>query len=203
MGVTEKRAQHKEEFRREILDAARDLFTNDGYEKFSMRKLAQKIDYSPTTIYLYYKNKDDLLLAICEEFSEQFFTQLHHIRTLSNDPLESLRQALLYFTKFWLGNPNQFKVFFFTKPDVYGTKEEFMEKDSMARNTYLIFKEMVRDCIKTGKLADIDVEVLTHALGVVPHGLIAMTLYNSSFPRADSNVVAQTLVDGLLRGFQR
>lgn len=51
-------------FRREILDAARELFINEGYEKFTMRKLAQKIGYSPTTIYIYFKGKDDLLLAI-------------------------------------------------------------------------------------------------------------------------------------------
>ena len=68
MGVIEKRAKQKEAFRREILDSAREMFISDGYDGFSMRKLAGKIDYSPTTIYLYFKNKDDLLFGICEEF---------------------------------------------------------------------------------------------------------------------------------------
>ena len=61
MGVIEKRAKHKEEFRREILDSAREIFINDGYDGFSMRKLAEKIDYSPTTIYIYFKNKTSFM----------------------------------------------------------------------------------------------------------------------------------------------
>src|SRR5574340_398033 len=147
MGVQQKRAKYRQEFRREILDEARELFVTEGYEKFSMRKLAEKIDYSPTTIYHYFKDKDGLLLAICEEVAEQYFTNLKHIRAHSADPLNTLRQALLYFIEFGIDNPHQYKVLFFTRQDVYGKKEEFMEKESMARNSYLIFREIVQDCI--------------------------------------------------------
>ncbi|MEW6584492.1 MAG: TetR/AcrR family transcriptional regulator [Nitrospirota bacterium] len=201
MGVKEKRAKYRAEFRREILDAARELFIKEGYEKFSMRKLAEKIDYSPTTIYLYYEDKDDLLLAICEEVAEQFIANLNHIRAHSVDPLDTLRRALLYLIEFGFNNPNQYKVFFFTSSDVYGTHEEFMEKESMARNSYLIFKGIVRDCIETGKLREMDLEMLTQALAVATHGLIAMSIYKKSFPWVDRNVLAHTLVDGLLRGY--
>ncbi len=61
MDAKEKRAKYKEEFPREILDAARSLFVSEGYANFSMRKLAEKTEYSPTTINLYFKDKDDLL----------------------------------------------------------------------------------------------------------------------------------------------
>jgi AcrR family transcriptional regulator len=203
MGIKEKRAKHKEEFRREILDAARELFTTEGYEKFSMRSLAEKIDYSPTTIYLYFKGKDDLLFAICEEVAELFLSNLNHIRTLRIDPIEALRQALLYNIEFGFSNPNQYKVFFFTNPNVYGTLEEFMEKESMGRNSYFLFREIVQDCIKTGRLRDIDVEVLTQVLSVATHGLIVMITYHKNFLWADRKVLAETLVDGLLRGYQK
>ena len=102
MGVIEKRAKHKEEFRREILDSAREVFINDGYDRFSMRKLAEKIDYSPTTIYIYFKNKDDLLFALCEDFFASFFAELNHIRSVSPDPIETLRKAFFYLIDFGL-----------------------------------------------------------------------------------------------------
>jgi AcrR family transcriptional regulator len=203
MGVQRKRAKYREEFRREILDAARELFMNEGYEKFSMRKLAEKIDYSPTTIYLYFRDKDELLLGICEEFAEQYFTNLNHIRARHMDPLDTLRQALLYFVEFGFNNPNQYRVFFFTRPDVYGTPEEYMEKESMARSSYLIFREIVQDCIDAGKLQQLDTELLTQALAVAVHGLIVMTIYRRSFPWADRKMLAHTLVDGLLRGYSK
>jgi AcrR family transcriptional regulator len=203
MGVKEKRHRYKEDFRREILNSARDLFIDVGYENFSMRRLAEKIDYSPTTIYHYLKNKDDLLLAICEEVAEQFMTRLRHIRSVQSNPLEALRQAMLYLVEFAFDNPNQYKVFFLTRPNVYGTQEEFMKRESMARNSYFEFRGIVQACVKAEKLQRMDIDVLTQVLATAPHGLISMTLYQNSFPWADRKVLSTTLVDGLLRGFQK
>ncbi len=202
MGVIEKRAKHKEEFRREILDSAREIFINDGYDRFSMRKLAEKIDYSPTTIYLYFKSKDDLLFAICEEFFANFFAELNRIRSASRSPVETLRQAFLYLIEFGLENPNQYKLIFFTK-SVYGTTEELVEKDSMARNTYFFYEEIVQDCIDAGKLREIDVDVIVNTLSVASHGVIAKNIYCANFSKERSDIVAHTLVDVLLRGLQR
>ena len=202
MGIKEKRNKFKMEFRQEILNAARELFIHDGYEKFSMRRLAEKIDYSPTTIYHYFKNKDDLLLGICEEVAEQFLARMRYIRSVQSNPYEALRQAMLYLVEFAFENPNQYKVFFLTRPNVYGTQEEFMKRESMARNSYFEFREMVQACIEAGELRRMDIEVLTQVLATAPHGLITMTLYRNSFPWADREVLATTLVDGLLRGFQ-
>jgi len=203
MGVQEKRNKYKEEFRREILNSARDLFLAVGYEKFSMRRLAEKIDYSPTTIYHYFRNKDDLLLAICEEVAEQFLARMRYIRSVQRKPYEALRQAMLYLMEFAFENPHQYKVFFLTRPNVYGRQEEFMKRESMARDSYLEFREMVEACIEAGELRHMDIEVLTQVLAAAPHGLITMTLYRDSFPWADRKVLASTLVDGLLKGFQK
>ena len=57
MGVKERRAREKEQLRRQIIAAARELFVNEGYENVSMRKIADKIEYSPTMIYLYFKTR--------------------------------------------------------------------------------------------------------------------------------------------------
>ena len=203
MGVRQKRAKYRQEFRREILDEARELFVSEGYENFSMRKLAEKIGYSPTTIYLYFKDKEDLLLAICEEVAEQYLADLKRIRARHADPLKTLRQALLYLIEFGFNNPHQYKVFFFTSADVYGKKEEFMEKESMARNSYLIFREIVQSCIEAGRLQAMDIDVMTQSFAVAVHGLIVMTTYRKNFPWADRNAIARALVDGLLSGCKK
>lgn len=202
MGIQEKRSRYKEEFRREILHAARDIFIEVGYEKFSMRKLAEKIDYSPTTIYHYFKNKDDLLLGICEDVAEQFLARMRSIRVAQQNPQEALREAMLYLIEFAYENPHQYRVFFLTRPNVYGTQEEFMKRESMARNSYFEFRGMVQACIEAGELRTMDVDVLTQVLATAPHGLIVMTIYRGSFPWADRKVLATILVDGLLRGLR-
>ena len=73
MGVMERKAREREELKQQILDAARELFVRDGYESVSMRKIADKIEYSPAAIYTYFKDKDEILDCLCEET----FLQLH------------------------------------------------------------------------------------------------------------------------------
>jgi len=96
MGVKQKRTRYKEEFRRKILNAARELFINEGYEKFSMRGLAKKIDYSPTTIYLYFKDKNELLHAICEEVAEQFIKNLPKVHSGGYEKTVSLVNVFVF-----------------------------------------------------------------------------------------------------------
>jgi len=67
MGSKQRREREKEALRQDILDAARELFVEEGYDNVSMRRVAEKIEYSPTTIYLYFEDKASLLYAICEE----------------------------------------------------------------------------------------------------------------------------------------
>jgi AcrR family transcriptional regulator len=202
MGVTEKRAKQKEAFRQEILDSAREIFMKHGYDGFSMRKLADKIEYSPTTIYLYFKNKDDLLFAICEEFFETFLAELNRIRSSSRDPLKTLRQAVLYLINFGLANPDQYKLIFFTK-SVYGTREELVEKETMAKNTYFVFREIVQDCIDAGKLRKLEVDVIADTLAIASHGLVAKSIFCANSQKDRNEAVALTLVDALLQGLRK
>ena len=67
MGINERKEREREEIRELILNAAREIFVEEGYEHTSMRKIAQKIEYSPGTIYHHFKDKSDLLLALHDE----------------------------------------------------------------------------------------------------------------------------------------
>lgn len=93
--MNDSRHRNKEEFRREILDAARELFAGDGYGNFSMRKLARRIGYSPTTIYLYFRDKDELLFCLSEELFSDMDSALRRLSEEGAGPLGILRNALL------------------------------------------------------------------------------------------------------------
>jgi AcrR family transcriptional regulator len=49
MGLAERKERHKEDLRKEILEAAKQLFTEKGFEATSIRAIAEKIEYSPAT----------------------------------------------------------------------------------------------------------------------------------------------------------
>ncbi|PYQ72070.1 MAG: TetR family transcriptional regulator, partial [Acidobacteria bacterium] len=61
MGVRDRRARQKQLLRQQILDAARALLVREGYDSLSMRRVAERIDYSPTAIYLHFKDKQELV----------------------------------------------------------------------------------------------------------------------------------------------
>ena len=67
MGVKERQERERETVARSILDAARHLFVTHGYEEVSIRKIAERIEYSPAAIYSYFPSKDDIFFALAEE----------------------------------------------------------------------------------------------------------------------------------------
>src|SRR5215475_9852537 len=67
MGIKERQERDREAVRRSILDAARELFVSEGYRNVSIRKIAEKIEYSPAAIYGYFPSKDDIFYALAEE----------------------------------------------------------------------------------------------------------------------------------------
>lgn len=67
MGIKERRDVEKEEMKKKIMDAAIEVIEQEGYEKLSIRKIAAKIEYSPTTIYLYYKDKAEIITDMSDQ----------------------------------------------------------------------------------------------------------------------------------------
>src|SRR3954447_9424850 len=67
MGIKERQERDREAVRRAILDAARELFVAVGFENVSIRKIAERIEYSPASIYSYFPSKDDIFFALAEE----------------------------------------------------------------------------------------------------------------------------------------
>lgn len=64
MGITERREREKEALRMKIVEAARDIMSDQGLDALSIRAIAERIEYSPATIYLYFRDKDALIREV-------------------------------------------------------------------------------------------------------------------------------------------
>lgn len=67
MGIQERRNIERIEMKKKIMSASIEIIEQEGYEKLSIRKIATKISYSPTTIYLYYKDKAEIITDMSNE----------------------------------------------------------------------------------------------------------------------------------------
>src|SRR5215472_17383687 len=92
MGIQERREREKQEVRKKILDAARELFAREGYEAVTMRRIADKIEYSPTAIYFHFKDKDALIRQFCDTDFLDFGQRFAKLMSIA-DPIERLRRA--------------------------------------------------------------------------------------------------------------
>ncbi|MEZ5284438.1 MAG: TetR/AcrR family transcriptional regulator [Vicinamibacterales bacterium] len=111
MGIRERQDRERQAVRQSILDAARDLFTTEGYRNVSIRKIAERIEYSPAAIYSYFAGKDDIYLALAEDG----FTLLDEkVRSARGDrsPLDEVRAAWWAFYEFSKEQPAYFELMF-------------------------------------------------------------------------------------------
>src|SRR5689334_7956418 len=99
MGPKDRRTREKEELRDKILDAARELFVGEGYERVTMRKIAERIEYSPTAIYLHFPDKLAVMRALCDRDFLSLAKQFQKIAK-EKDPIERLRRVGRAYTAF-------------------------------------------------------------------------------------------------------
>jgi AcrR family transcriptional regulator len=201
MGVQERREREKKELRQEILDAARDLFVREGFENVSMRKIAEKIEYSPTTIYLYFQDKADLLDCICEETFARLIKKQSVLDQTIADPLDRLRKNLRGYIEFGLKHPNHYKVaFMMTEPFDDPPKRE--RAKTMGRKAFGHLRDSIAQC-SAEKLIEVDdVEATAQAMWAAIHGLTSLLIAHPRFPWTDRDRLIDTLIENSLRGLQ-
>src|SRR5512135_3451537 len=71
MGIKQRRERERQEIRRRILSTAREIAAEEGWQAVTTRKVAERIEYSQSTIYEYFENKEAILLALLRSGYEQ------------------------------------------------------------------------------------------------------------------------------------
>jgi len=205
MGTAERRDRERTETRDKILDAARELFVEEGYEGVSMRKVAQKIEYSPTAIYLHFHDKEQLFLEICHaDFLRlaESFTAIGRIP----DPVERLRRIGNAYMRFGLENPNHYRMMFMTShPELPEGADKEMGKGNPEEDAYAFLALTVREALAAGafrpELTDADLIAQTLWAGV--HGVVSLQIAKCEddwVPWRDFEARAAAMIDSQLRG---
>ncbi len=201
MGTKERREREKETLRQEILDAARELFVEEGYENVSMRKIADKIEYSPTTIYLYFKDKAELLHHLTEETFAKLIKSLDTIRRQSKDPVATLKECGRAYINFGLKHPNDYRVTFMITLDLQDTGE-YRYEGSMGQKAFGYLREGVAECVRQKKIRVNDIDATSQALWAAMHGLTSLLIAHHDFPWVDKETLIDHLLDTIIKGLK-
>ena len=205
MGVRERRARQKGLLRQEILDAARDILVREGYDHLSMRRVAEKIDYSATTIYLHFKDRDDLVFSVCEEFMAGLVRALQEVVQREPDPMAALKKGLHRYVELGLASPKQYQATFIVphQPDP-ANQARFKAPDTQGMTAFAFLPRLIGECVRLKKFGKVDVEAASRALWAGVHGITSLLIVMPTFDWGNQDKVidqlVNTLVDGLRAG---
>jgi AcrR family transcriptional regulator len=200
MSVKERKERQKKFLRQEILDAASELFVKEGYEQVSMRRIADRIEYSPTTIYLYFQDKAELLEQVCRQAFSRLAVLLKRIQDQPGDPVERLKKGLKAYVHFGIANPHQYRAaFMMPKPEDLD-KLKYNRPDSPGMQAFDFLRRSVQRCEAAGQLRVGDVELASQTLWCGVHGVTSLFITHQAFPWAGKEQVIHSVVDTLVAG---
>src|SRR5688572_8200534 len=200
MGIKERQDRERLAVRDAILTAARDLFVAEGYGQVSIRKIAERIEYSPAAIYSYFPSKDDIFFALAEE-GFRLLAQ-HLLAAIQNvdDPLERLRRGLWAFYEFSKTNPEYFDLMFIDR-SVPSLTQDFQRFEFFQETTARAEADL-HACIDRGQFSrGLNPAAALHVLWVGMLGAATIGLAQRLAPGEDPDALARDLLDSLIAGF--
>ena len=200
MGTKERRAREKEQLRQQILLAARELFVNEGYENVSMRKIANKIEYSPTTIYLHFKDKADLLDSVCKETLLNLLNTLEQLKRDTSDPVETLRKSGRAYIEFGLKYPQDYKLTFVIRPQFQ--KGLGLQEGTIGEKVFDYLRAIVSECIQQKIFRQMDVETTGQVLWSAVHGVTMLLIDFPDFPWTEKDKLVDTVIHTTIEGLK-
>jgi len=171
MGIEERKQRDKEHMRRLILDAAREIFLEKGYFQASIRNIADKIEYSPGTIYLYFKEKDEIFHDLHNEAFGQLLQQMAPLRAVQN-PFERLIAMGRIYMEFAFNNKDLYDLMFIMNAPMS------MLKDAcdwhMGDRVFDNLVQTIKECQQQGRMTGREPLDLAFVIWIGLHGMCAL-----------------------------
>lgn len=185
MTISTRKERQKEELRTKILQVAKELFMEKGFEETSIRTIAERIEYSPTTIYLYFKDKDDIFYALHQEgfaLLNQYFKPLAHVA----DPYERLKAINKAYIAFAMENGEFYDLMFIIRSPMNSlSKDECNWEEGQRSFGFLV--GTIKECIDKGYFKGMDPEILAFTIWSMVHGICSLEIRNRCSVVSDLN----------------
>lgn len=173
MSSDERKEREKREMRQLIIKTAMKLFIAEGIENVSIRKIADAIEYSPGSIYSYFKDKGEILHAIHSEGFEKLFALQQSLDSIKN-PRERLAKMGELYIRFAMENKDYYDLMFIAR----GVAEKIVEKKEWdaGQRSYDSLRTTVAECIDNGYMKDTEIDAATFAMWGFVHGMASLII---------------------------
>lgn len=174
MGIAERKEKQKTELKQLILEASIKLFSEKGYDGFSMRKLAELIEYSPTTVYLYYRDKNEILFELHEVGFTKYAEANANLNGIKN-PLLRLHKMGENYIRFGLEYPEYYDLMFLLPAPM-----EYLNNESQdlcwdgGDRALKQLVDVLDECMEKKLIYPGDVHAMAMAIWSLVHGMVSL-----------------------------
>jgi AcrR family transcriptional regulator len=192
----ERREQGKLELRQIILEAAAKLFEEKGYEGFSLRQVAEEIGYSPTTIYLYFQDKDDLLLHVAYDGFKLFGESLETAYRSKEMPLERLNAVGWAYFHFAMSHPIHYRLMFMQRGEFLQKKPEGYES---IIDSFAVLQRVIEESIQARVMIPGDARTYSALIWSNVHGIVSLALTQPTINQQEAEHLFGLQMDAIKR----
>lgn len=171
MAIKDRKERDKLDRRKLIIESATRLFLEHGYDKTSIRNIADDIEYSPATIYLYFKEKDEIFFIIHEQGFDILNKSFQGYAEIT-DAFERLSLIGHEYVKFGLENPDYYDLMFIMRAPL--AEIACLDKWDAGDTAFQFLVKTVLECMDQGKLPRGDEAVVAMTIWSFAHGLVSL-----------------------------
>lgn len=206
--LTERRRRLPPAERREqIIAAARDLFTTQGVDNVSMRKIATRVGITQAAIYQHFEDKAAILFALSEGFFEGMIENFMARHDPTQAPLEAFRASLKTYVEYGLSKPEEYRLVFMTSSSqIVGTGHRIPSvmqgeiQPSAGNIAFSILHDRVRELVETGQIRGNDPDAMAEAIWAAGHGIVSLLITHQTYEWTQTNRLIETQLDMLFYG---
>ncbi|MEQ1757879.1 MAG: TetR/AcrR family transcriptional regulator [Vicinamibacterales bacterium] len=200
MGIKERQERERVAIRQAILSAARELFISEGYRNVSMRKIAERIEYSPAAIYSYFASKDDIFFALAEEGFGLLTDRVTATIGDLPEPMARVRAAIWEFYEFSKAQPEYFELMF-TDRSVPSLNQDF-HRLTFFHELLTRLEGDILTCVERGQFSSgVEPGAAMHVLWAGMLGAASINLARRLAPGEDPDALAHDVLEAVLSGF--
>ena len=199
MSIKERKEKEKEQMTNLILDAASTIISNEGIEQLSIRKIAKIIDYSPTIIYHYFKDKDDIIYQFVGKKYLEIIKNVVDQNSNCIDLIDKLKGMLYTYIKGALENPEIYKVVMLSSnKDVIKHTSVLFREDSSRTKLMNIFYELIEQIINKNDLGSISIDSILQIVWTSTYGLIIRLIIENQVSKEEKEKVIKTHIEMII-----
>ena len=168
MGIKQRRERERQATQQAILQAALEIASEEGWQAVTIRRVAERIEYSPSAIYKYFEDKEAILHALLLQGFQQMLAALERVAAQERDAKERLLQITSVYWDFVWHHPTLYQLMF----DLKGKMHEVEE----AKAAFLLVRAAIEEWNQANGVRMADLDAAVDILWATMHGLVTLTM---------------------------